>query len=132
MTIEIDKARALQLLEEAVAERGADYVYDDSDIGCVYVTKDGTPACGVGLALTKAGVPLELLTYIDHNGDGAGGKNRFEETQIDSPDLLDYLRQNDVDIDDKAEAVFRRFQFEQDHATPWGEALAEAREQDGV
>lgn len=53
----------IQAMRDAVAERGADYVYppfenfaDDyhNEFGaCQYQTPDGTPACIVGLALSK-------------------------------------------------------------------------------
>lgn len=132
MTIEIDKARALRLLEEAVAERGESYLYGTPDGSCVYVTKDGQPSCGVGLALAKAGVPADVLAYIDYNRDGAYESNRFDETQIDALDIVDYLREKDVVIEAEAAEVFRTFQREQDLEIPWGAALDEAKGQNGV
>ena len=50
----------IQAMRDAVAERGRDYVYPLGnpdyalhDSSCVYSTPDGTPACLIGLALSK-------------------------------------------------------------------------------
>lgn len=62
----ITEEQFTQAMRDAVAERGEDWVYpqlpnDDSDrtddwheVGsCIYVHADGTPACLIGLALSK-------------------------------------------------------------------------------
>lgn len=71
--------RTKQLLAEAVAERGEEYVYknergQDGTFGdCAYVhgspSGGHSPGCIVGLVLHKAGVPLERLAR--HEGTPA-------------------------------------------------------------
>ena len=86
MTIQITDQQFIDALEAAVAERGRDFVYPrgdrrwsklpDSDEetlvnSCLYVKPDGSgAACLIGLALHKAGVPLDYLAQ--HEGDPAG------------------------------------------------------------
>lgn len=114
----ITKAKALELLEAAVAERGADYVYerigfDSNSTGpsCVYV-RSGCPSCLVGLAMTKAGTPIEQLAEWD---------TRFE---CDAQSVL---------LDDGlatagAAEVLTVAQSVQDDGGTWGEALDAAKE----
>lgn len=111
----ITKAKALELLEAAVAERGADYVYprtfDGTGPSCVYV-RGGKPACLVGLAMTKAGVPIEQL---------AGWDTRFES------DAHSVLVDDGLAAVDVAE-MLAAAQSVQDDGGTWGEALDAAKD----
>lgn len=69
--IKIDKRKAIQLLEQAVAERGEDYVYGEHFKYCEYTSHpelanydDMFPACVVGVAMVNAGIPVEVLDDI--------------------------------------------------------------------
>ena len=64
MTKVIDRDEAIALLERAVNEKGADYVYPDK-INCLYA--DGNrPGCIVGHALSYVGVSVDQLARLDH------------------------------------------------------------------
>lgn len=67
--IKIDKRKAIELLEAAVAERGADYVYGDHFNECLYASyvEDRAvpvPSCIVGVAMNKLGIPADRLVDI--------------------------------------------------------------------
>lgn len=97
----MDKARALELLREVVAESGA-----GKTASCVYT------ACIVGAVLRKHGVGLDLLGEMDEADDAV----------IDSPDvwpLTSFLQ-------DDARRVLRAAQRVQDQSYPWGDALTAA------
>lgn len=53
----ITEAAFTAAMKAAVKERGADYIYPadarDADGNCVYSLPDGTPACLIGVALSK-------------------------------------------------------------------------------
>lgn len=69
-TITIDRNKAIELLNNAVAEKGEDYRYmQDATGGCQYV-RDGAPSCIVGHALHEAGVDLDLLAAYDRREGG--------------------------------------------------------------
>lgn len=95
-------------MKEAVAERGADYVYPKFEEGytvgietCVYQTPTGEPACLIGLAMSKLGLELP-----PHNVE-EGASRVLEETG------LSQVARNAAD----------RAQAEQDHGRTWGRAL---------
>lgn len=111
--ITITRDIALQLLEDAVDERGADYVYPH--IGNCTYTENGKPSCGVGLALYSAGVPITRLEALDTKG------------HIPSVYSIDRLLRDVVDFQGDAISVLGAFQSEQDYGAPWGEALQETR-----
>ena len=104
--------RALELLREAVDERGGDYIYlppgAPDDQGCLYAHDDG-PGCGVGLALYRYGATLDDLKVMDGQGviQDAYAFLSFDVTE----DALDIL------------AMFQRYQ---DDRKPWSQALAHA------
>lgn len=112
--IELTLERAKELLAEAVAERGEDYVYPRSDSGpyCYYVhtpdmdasLTEPAPGCIAGYVLHKAGVPLETL-------------RRFEGKSVQYP--IAQLVQTEPDVAD----LLRNVQSRQDERTPWGEAV---------
>jgi hypothetical protein len=117
--IEINKERAIELLEQAVAERGEDFVYYNAyqenyaNYGACRYQIDGEPACLVGLALAKAGVSPEGLNLLEGSGiTNSYTLNRPQNLKI-TPDAL---------------AVFQVAQDTQDNDGPWGEALRLAKE----
>lgn len=124
--IKINAQRALALLQEAVAERGDQFVYaQESKVvrgahenleerGCWYEL-NGAPSCGVGIALHKAGVTLRLLDTLDQ----APG-----DTSITAVDHI--LSENGVELTLGALTVFSQFQTNQDLQATWGEALQDA------
>lgn len=110
MSIVIDKSRALELLDQAVAEKGAEYVDPAVEIGrCNYVQVEGdgdlVPGCIVGYAMNNAGVPLHELAL-----EGI-------VTEID------WERWCDVKLSDGAASVLRRAQSMQDDGMQWGAAV---------
>lgn len=139
-SIHIDAATAYYALGLAVEERGQDFVYRDKNSGTHKarpndgVTKgvapsyheswfcryewNGAPSCGVGLALRKLGVPLDVLKTWDNGIEGANPKGSGI-SEVDFPD--------NVDITDNARRVFSEFQMAQDDSKTWGKALELAR-----
>ncbi len=126
--ISITTERALELLTECVAERGEEYVYtSEGDVtnrypditpACYYVHQDSdgvkSPGCIAGLALHKAGVPLDVLE---------------EHERMTANSLLRSLRSlGIIDYDDDAAYALRRAQVIQDDGGTWGAALARASE----
>jgi len=128
--IEIGRDRAVELLREAVAARGAEYVYSKpvdlvaghEDEPCLYVHRgpDGTacPGCGVGDALHRAGVPL--LALARYEGENAEAICRGLELADDA--MAATL---------VAVMVFSDFQSWQDAGWSWGHALAKAEAGEG-
>jgi hypothetical protein len=127
--LHLDLATAKRLVNEAVAEKGEDYVYPFN--ACVYaveadtmygyvdddgsfqgdaVTTEACPACIVGVALHKGGVPLEWLLANAYNGA--------------APDILRYGNACGLLTFDKGVAEWLRIvQGEQDSGTTWGRAV---------
>lgn len=130
MTITITGEDALRLLKEVVAERGEDFVYepvkktDPLDPGqtCFYI-KDGVPSCGVGLALSKFGVPNEVLERMDMDTDEAQ-----EGTGITGPNSTQVLWEAGYMMEPSAQVLFLNFQASQDARNPYGESLQLAKE----
>lgn len=121
MTIEITLDKALKALDEAVAEKGREYVYPEGqriNYTCQYLTPDGKGSCLVGSALLRLGVPVEVLPQ--HGDAGMGAE-----------DLLDLLRERDVaTYEPEVATLFVTAQMEQDSGVPWG--LAASRGVDAV
>ncbi len=114
----INGEKAMGLLVQAVEERGRDFIYEPVvrkgvHGACVYQDQ-GTPSCGVGLALHKAGVAIEVLAAMD----------QVEDTSINV--VTPELEAGGTTLTDKAVDVFLRFQEHQDLQLPWGEALDHA------
>ncbi len=110
----ISTADALRALEEAVAEKGEDYIYPWTDIDgedqCAYLDNKGNPSCIAGHALVALGVPKWLLA--DHNtGYNVG----------------DLWSKGLVEMDADAREALQWAQTAQDSGHPWGEALRRAR-----
>lgn len=128
MSITIDKDRALELLREAVNERGADYVYTDEygdlDGRCFYVERDEqgnkVPGCIVALALNKAGVTIDQLLTLGDSGEVHGASSTASE-------LCQTLNTEGVaEIDRNALTLFGLAQSKQDRGDTWGDALQSA------
>lgn len=135
MTIHIDKARALELLEQAVAERGPEYRYPLNDT-CQYVyaeheyvdapagavgwkTTYAGPACIVGVVMHKAGVPLANL---DVEGDvtDLAHRLRVNKVAVIDNDALEILSAAQLVQDEREESDGER--------NTWGSALEAAKE----
>lgn len=115
--IELTYERVNELLDEAIAEKGADYVYEDengSRQDCKYVHhfpgEDPVPGCIAGNVLHRAGVPL-------------GEFNRVESLAV-AP-LLDLLG---VRMPDEAVSLLAEIQGRQDKGWTWGLAVDAARD----
>lgn len=125
--IKINSTHALTLLQEVVDERGSDFTYehlskvvhslnDDITGGCFY-EYDGSPSCGVGAALHKAGVPVATLKALDeHPGD----------TGLRAVSKL--LEESNVLLTSQALTILAKFQDEQDLGAYYGTALEAAQE----
>lgn len=134
MTVHIDLAKAQSLVAECIAERGEDFVYKKAhgEYSCQYVHDvsdvwnedteeyedvnfaDATPGCLVGMALHKAGVPLESLGSRDRNEDG-------------SFDLIAKLESEGwVTVTTDAQNYFGNAQCSQDLGAPWKRAAEAA------
>lgn len=126
--IDLDKAKAL--VDECIAERGAEYVYEKEGSSCKYVhgveeilvneweTKDdfthATPGCLVGAALHKAGVPLESMGTHYRNDQG-------------SFDLVEHLTEEGlISVSQEANNFLGNCQASQDAGAPWGPAAQAA------
>jgi hypothetical protein len=129
--LDLNLARAKELIEAAIEERGADYVYPYTTceyallpaIGyaCTKGPRKGeretfaepTVGCGVGLALFKGGITLETLL-----GETGG-----------TYDILRNLKnKGQLRSTDAAQALLQGFQSRQDDAFAWGDAYAGAIE----
>lgn len=113
--IEINYARALELVDAQIAKKGADYIYtapetDDYLPGqCLYMHGD-EPGCIMGHILMDLGFELNS----GHEGMG-----------IDTL-LVDLARDHDLRVTDRAAILLSWVQWGQDNGESWGEARAEA------
>lgn len=132
--IEITEALVLDLLNEAVAEKGEDHVYENPDAPgmCTYVhgyqTVAGpegesetvqveplTPGCIVGNVLHRAGIPLELFQQLEINDD----------TPADAA-LRHLADQGFLTYTGRAQSVLAVAQSHQDKYASWGAAVEAA------
>lgn len=120
MTRVIEVPEALELLERAVQEKGADYI-DPSAVkanGCEYATDDGLPSCIVGHVFYYLGVDPSKVNngsvrvVIDN-----GGIVALSGEYIDDSPTFSY----------GAVSVLQEAQIVQDTKGTWGAALAEAK-----
>lgn len=101
-------------LKKALADRGEDYVYPESEKhkgGCMYATEDGAPSCIVGYVLHVLDPEkfAEVATWERKKGTG--------DTAVD-----DAWRDLDLDFQlDQVEAL-RMAQVKQDRGDTWGTA----------
>lgn len=127
--IELTMERVKELLAEAVAERGEDYVYalpngtvvtKDNLDPCRYVHYENSQGplpepvagCIAGLVLHKAGLPLDVIEQYE--GQYAGAAVRYLTKSGHA--------RVERGVDDLLTAVQRR----QDAAQPWGLAVRHA------
>ena len=113
----IGKAKALELMAEAVGYMGADYVYPPGvdGAGCRYVHGDEdesgepTPSCIVGHALYLAGLEIPKIAELDQVGTIAAAS--YLVPALTGP----------------AVRVLRAAQDRQDGGATWGKALEAAK-----
>ena len=116
-TYETTPERTLELLREAVNERGKDYVYQNdpqnnfgnplNESTCLYVRPSGSgPACIAGVVFHKYGVPLETLKKKE--GRVARGVA------------------SDLGFDAVSSMLLSEAQCAQDSGQTWGKALEHA------
>lgn len=111
---------ALEALNAAVEEKGADYVYEGEGTFCAYVAFD-EPSCIVGNALHRLGVSIPTLVKMDKCAIGGA--------VISSPKVLDVLEDSGFILDDEAVMLLSTAQVLQDDDVPWGDAVRAAREE---
>lgn len=118
--IDLTPKAALDLIKEAVDERGKGYIYPPSlidsltkDGSCLYADK-GQPSCLVGVVLHKAGISVAALKRFDRHKD-AGVPTELVEVGL-------------LDIPVESALILTRAQSLQDTGHTWGDALKEARE----
>lgn len=138
--IKLTEALVLDLLDEAVAEKGEDHLYSNPDDpgSCVYVhgvetietydeyeelidrefvpTDNLTPGCIVGNVLHRAGVPLETFLELGINHD-----------TVAAVALYNLSRHGVVEYSDRIEQILSSAQSRQDGNAPWGKAVADTR-----
>lgn len=128
MVMLIDKDKALELLNRAVAEKPDGYADENVVRGhaCEYANEDGTPSCLVGTALSYTGFDLGNLTYPgeidlfveipeDVTGEFIGNKG-----------VLGNDPNYEMTLD--ALVLFRTAQEEQDGGSTWADAVQVAIE----
>lgn len=125
--IEIKYDDALSALNDAIMEKGSDFVYvkeveaRDEESGesykvCTYVhpDKEGNltvPGCLVGNVMARLGVPIEKMAAINDGGMSARS-------------LFSYLSdRNIISITEKAAGLLVNAQAHQDNEFTWGEAV---------
>ena len=114
MTIVLTKNAVQEALDKAIAERGADYVYDSSN-GCHYadwaeVTEVPAPSCVVGF----------VVDAIDHETFEAVAQYEASEGTFAVPELAEYgLAQFE---DEDVQQALALAQEAQDDGLTWGQA----------
>lgn len=109
--IEITPEKAIALLEECVAEKGAAFIYErPQGNACAFVDK-GVPSCLVGHALHKAGITLAALRRFDKVGGN----------------IECLVNDGSIALPEVATSIFQRAQELQDDGWTWGKALNEAK-----
>lgn len=121
MTIEIDVARALELLEQVTVGQ-LDFVYKGDQreagilTGCAYV-EDGRCSCLIAHVLNRAGATLDQLRYLE-DPDEQGGID-YSIEGVDLPEGLE--------ITPDARRVLGGAQVAQDGGRTWGVAFRNAK-----
>lgn len=123
--IEIKYDDALSALNDAIVEKGSDFVYvkevevyedEDSYKVCTYVHPDEegsltVPGCLVGNVMARLGVPIEAMAAINNDGFSARV-------------LFSYLSsRNIISITEKAASLLVNAQCQQDNEFTWGESV---------
>jgi len=116
--IHIDTQYAITLLKQVVEERGEGFSYKvpQGATRCLYEWQ-GSPSCGVGAALHKAGVPVHVLAKLD---DACG--------EIADDETREFLQENQVILTPDATRVLWGFQGSQDNGANYASALRAALE----
>ncbi|AZF95863.1 hypothetical protein SEA_OLICIOUS_76 [Streptomyces phage Olicious] len=130
----LDFKKAQELVAEAIAAKGADFVYEKEGSSCKYVHgidrvwdeeeecyidsgfENAVPGCLVGDALKRGGIPIEVLggEYVNDSG---------------SDELLSTLQDKDfVRVSDRAREYLGDLQASQDSGAAWGVADEKARQ----
>jgi len=152
MTTVIDLPQALDLLRQARDERGAPYRYADDFTGaCAYtaIPRDAeelAAACLIGVALSRAGVPVTTLEELDGSINRLAGwmyvKDDEDESDDPEPDDLDAFARGhfsdtgesqllgtiDVELTENATRIWLAAQRQQDTGHTWGAAVAFAEQ----
>ena len=116
MTKVYDLEETKALLDEIVAEFGADYVYQKpSPFLCRYRKNSGEPDCIVGQLLAKVGL------LPDREFESRWGATYFLDPECKHP--LTNLENN---FTVEANLLLHNVQGKQDYETPWGQAVDEA------
>jgi len=125
MTVKIDREQAVALLERAVFEKGADYVYQQRSAlngpSCVYVDTDtGAPSCIIGHLVSYV-APETLL--------GIAQWERSQESTYTGTDVRELKNQlvDHVEFDYEALYLLRSVQTAQDGGMTWGQAVERAK-----
>lgn len=126
--IDYSYAQTLQLLLDAVAVKGEDYVYEGVEDGMdamrCYYARNGAPDCIVGHVLHKLGVPIEKMEYdilTKHQSDVISYKTIYVH--------FDKLREAyGINFSARAQRLLGLTQGLQDQDVPWGEAVQRADE----
>lgn len=121
--LEITYPQALAAMRAAVADRGEDYVYPESEKdshgACQYLTTDGKGLCIVGETLLRLGVSSEEIQQALDGTPYTPG----------SYGLMSWLYRNKVAFEDERTSVlFATSQARQDFGETWGIALREAED----
>ena len=117
----ITKTKAVELIERAVAEKGADYVDPHAGGRCSYANDRVEPTaagCIVGHALFYEGATVAEL----HELDGLPVSSVMMLIDSEARDALP------VAVDEEAARVFMAAQRAQDVGETWGSALERARQ----
>jgi len=116
MAIELSFDEAKRLIEEAIAEKGENYVYPEWGGVCRYFESDGTPSCIVGHALAKLSVTLDMLAAERPDDElSPDGLNSYACVPI-------LAARGVIDIDDKTCTLLYAAQNAQDTGLTWREA----------
>lgn len=111
MAIEITFDEAKSLIQRAIDEKGADYVYPEAwSINCRYFNGDGSPSCIVGHVLHYAGV------------DG----NDWYGTDNNESNVHNLAEDGVLALADATRILLGVAQARQDHGATWDEAMDEA------
>jgi len=126
MTTTIDKDKAFELLDAAVALKGANYSMPRGE-GCTYFEEDGTtPVCIVGHALASVGASLGDLgpVRVSKNAEISYGK----DAEMDNQRVFRSTNVDGVEFTGTAREVLDLAQGFQDDGYSWGAAVKAARE----
>lgn len=119
-----------KLLEQAVAEKGADYRYqktstDDSDGVALcfnFDPKTKQPSCIVGHVYSYIGITAQDLDLRDADGNGV------DFMTANHQEVREFLELSHVTFDQKADNLLYEVQVWQDSGLTWGEAYVQALE----